>query len=188
MRPQKLAKEELLKHCALQFKTYGYAGTSMDMLAKACGLTKASFYYHYPNKEALLIEVLSSTHQYLNHSLFKSIANSERSAIESFEQMHERIIKFFTHDVNGCLMGVIAMEVAYASPEILAKIQSIFRDWQIALKAIFARTIAQDQAEVLAKQSIADYEGAILMYRITHDEFYIDQVKQRILKLLKVDR
>ncbi|WP_457969011.1 TetR/AcrR family transcriptional regulator [Acinetobacter calcoaceticus] len=184
MRPQKLAKEELLKHCALQFKTYGYAGTSMDMLAKACGLTKASFYYYYPNKEALLLEVLNSTHQYLIHSLFGNTVKSELSAIERFEQMHERAIHFFTQGVNGCLIGIISMEAAYGSPKILAKIRSIFQDWQCSIQSIFAKCIAQDQAEILAKQSIADYEGAILMYRVTHDEFYINQVKQRILGFL----
>lgn len=184
MRPQKLAKEELLKHCALQFKTYGYAGTSMDMLAKACGLTKASFYYYYPNKEALLLEVLNSTHQYLIHSLFGNTVKSELSAIERFEQMHEHAIHFFTQGVNGCLIGIISMEAAYGSPEILAKIRSIFEDWQRVIQSIFAKSLAQDQAEILAKQSIADYEGAILMYRVTQDEFYINQVKQRILGFL----
>lgn len=38
MRPQKLSTEQMLNSCALQFKAHGYAGTSMDMLAKACGL------------------------------------------------------------------------------------------------------------------------------------------------------
>ncbi len=50
MRPQKLTTEHMLNTCALQFKTHGYAGTSMEMLAQACGLTKAAFYYHFPNK------------------------------------------------------------------------------------------------------------------------------------------
>jgi len=184
MRPQKLAKEDLLKHCALQFKTYGYAGTSMDMLAKACGLTKASFYYYYPNKEALLLEVLNSTHQYLIHSLFENTTKPDLSAIERFELMHKRAIQFFTQGVNGCLIGVISMEAAYGSPEILAKIRLIFQDWQLAIQSIFSKCMIEDQAEVLAKQSIADYEGAILMYRVTHDEFYINQVKQRILGFL----
>ena len=56
MRPQKLTPEHMLNTCALQFKAHGYAGTSMEMLAKACGLSKASFYYYYPNKQALLMQ------------------------------------------------------------------------------------------------------------------------------------
>ena len=138
----------------------------------------------YPSKEALLLEVLNGTHQYLIHSLFESTANSDFSAIERFEQMHERAVQFFTKGVNGCLIGVISMEAAYGSPEILAKIRSIFQDWQLAIQSIFAKSLPQTQAEILAKQSIADYEGAILMYRVTHDEFYINQVKQRILGFL----
>ena len=66
MRPQKLTPEQMLNTCALQFKAHGYAGTSMEMLAKACGLSKASFYYYYPNKQALLMQILAHTHLYIN--------------------------------------------------------------------------------------------------------------------------
>ena len=54
MRPQKLSKEQIQLHCMQTFKTHGYAGTSMDLLAKSCGLSKAAFYSYYPNKEALV--------------------------------------------------------------------------------------------------------------------------------------
>ena len=44
----------------------------------------------------------------------------------------------------------------------------------------------QDEAESrrLAKQSVADYEGAILMYRFTEDAFYIEQVERRIKAII----
>ena len=35
MRPQKLSKEQIQLHCMQTFKTHGYAGTSMDLLAKS---------------------------------------------------------------------------------------------------------------------------------------------------------
>lgn len=70
MRPLKISRDELLQRCAGTFRRYGYHGTTMEMLSSACGLTKASFYHHYPNKEALLRDVLEWTHQRLAETLF----------------------------------------------------------------------------------------------------------------------
>ena len=41
------------------------------------------------------------------------------------------------------------------------------------------------RAQILAKSSIADYEGAILMYRLNDDIFYLEQVKSKILQTLE---
>ena len=50
---------------------------------------------------------------------------------------------------------------------------------------LFAEKYIEEKARILAKQSIADYEGAILMYRFSQDSFYIEQVKLRVEALLK---
>ncbi len=184
MRPQKLSREQILNISALQFKRYGYAATSMEILAKACGLTKASFYYYYPSKEALLMDVLELTGQYLNSHLFKLDQQDELSISQQFELMHERAIRFFSDEVKGCLIGIISIEARYQSAEILEKIRAIFLDWEMAFYQLFKQQLTVHEAKILAKQSLADYEGAILMYRLNDELFYLDQVKQRILKQL----
>ncbi|OTG73770.1 TetR family transcriptional regulator [Acinetobacter sp. ANC 4169] len=184
MRPQKLSREQILNISALQFKRYGYAATSMEILAKACGLSKASFYYYYPSKEALLMDVLELTRQYLNTHLFRHCLEDGVCISQQFEQMHERAIRFFSDEVKGCLIGIISIEARYQSAEILEKIRAIFQDWEMAFYQLFKMQLAEQEAKILAKQSLADYEGAILMYRLNDELFYLDQVKQRILKQL----
>ena len=184
MRPQKLSREQILNISALQFKRYGYAATSMEILAKACGLSKASFYYYYPSKEALLMDVLELTRQYLNTHLFRHCLEDGVCISQQFEQMHERAIRFFSDEVKGCLIGIISIEARYQSAEILEKIRAIFQDWEMAFYQLFKMQLAEQEAKILAKQSLADYEGAILMYRLDDELFYLDQVKQRILKQL----
>ena len=127
MRPQKLSREQILNLCALQFKTQGYTGTSMDMLAKACGLSKASFYYYYPSKEALLMDVLELTQQYLNQHLFKLSKNPEMSATQHFEQIHERAVQFFSYGVKGCLVGILSIEALYHRTIFWKKFALFFR-------------------------------------------------------------
>ena len=184
MRPQKLSREQILNRCALQFKTHGYAATSMGMLAKACGLTKASFYYYYASKEALLMDVLELTQQYLNTHLFKLGEHRTLCVVEHFEQIHECAVQFFSYGVKGCLVGILSIEALYQSGNKKKKIRSIFKDWEMAFYQFFKVQLSDHEAQILAKQSVADYEGAILMYRLNDDIFYLDQVKLRILKQL----
>ena len=185
MRPQKLTPEQILNLCALQFKAHGYAGTSMDMLAKACGLSKAAFYYYYPNKEALLLKVLEHTHLYLKEYIFAIAYAEDINPFDEFNQMHERAIQFFSYEIKGCLVGILSLESFNISNEVEQKIREIFQDWQQAFYQLFRHRLDENSAQALAKISIADYEGAILMYRLNHDPFYLDQVKTRILQALQ---
>ncbi|WP_353167144.1 TetR/AcrR family transcriptional regulator [Acinetobacter sp.] len=184
MRPQKLSPEQILNICALQFKAHGYAGTSMDMLAQACGLSKAAFYYYYPNKEALLMQVLEQTHQFLNHSLFKLEDFNVIDASTQFQAIHEKAVLFFSYEIKGCLIGILSLEANDISKAVLQKIRTIFQDWQHVLYQLFKQKLNEPDALNAAKISVADYEGAILMYRLNQDIFYLDQVKKRILQQL----
>ena len=53
-------KEELLRISAKLFKVHGYHGTSMQNIADACGLEKASLYHHFTGKETLVYEIIST--------------------------------------------------------------------------------------------------------------------------------
>lgn len=185
MRPQKLSSEQMLRACALQFKAHGYAGTSMDMLAKACGLSKASFYYYFSSKEALLLEVLEYTQNSLNRTVFNVSATQSESAVVQFQQMHQKAVQFFSAEVAGCLMGIISLEVSTISTDVSEKIRQIFQDWQQAFFQIFVKVFDLTVADQLAKMSIADYEGAILMYRLTQDTAYLDYQAERIIRQLE---
>ena len=188
MRPQKLNPEHILNICALEFKAHGYAGTSMDMLAKACGLSKAAFYYYYPNKEALLLKVLEHTHAYLKVSVFAFAYSNDLNNFDPllhFNQMHDKAVDFFSYQIKGCLVGILSIESENISEQIMQKIREIFQDWQQAFYQLFRHRLDENSAQALAKISIADYEGAILMYRLNHDPFYLDQVKTRILQALQ---
>ena len=184
MRPQKLTAEQMLNTCALQFKAHGYAGTSMDMLAKACSLSKASFYYYYPNKEALLLKVLEHTHQYLKQQLFLLHDFNKVNVLTQFENIHIKAVQFFSYEIKGCLVGIISLEASSISEIIMLKIREIFQDWQNTFFQLFKHKLDENTANTLAKISVADYEGAILMYRLNHDFFYLDQVKLRISNVL----
>jgi len=56
-----VSKETLLQAAGMAFAERGYAGASMSDIAGRAGIQKASLFHHFATKEALYMEVLSSS-------------------------------------------------------------------------------------------------------------------------------
>lgn len=55
------AKRQVILHKSAElFAQFGYSGTSITMIAEACGASKALLYHYYPDKEAVLFDILST--------------------------------------------------------------------------------------------------------------------------------
>lgn len=182
MRPLKISREELLQRCAVVFKRHGYHGTTMDLLSSACGLTKASFYHHYPSKDGLLRDVLKWTHEGMAAGLFAIAYKEELSPVERLEKMGQKASRLFQHDAVGCLMGVVAIDASYGKPELLEPIRKFFDEWAGAFAHLFEGRFDDPRAQ--GEQLVADIEGAILMARVHGDTSYLDRVISRTAKLL----
>ena len=50
-------REMILDRAARLFATHGYVGTSMNQVAEACGLSKATLYHYYRDKDQLLANI-----------------------------------------------------------------------------------------------------------------------------------
>ncbi|MBF1800863.1 TetR/AcrR family transcriptional regulator [Alloalcanivorax profundimaris] len=183
MRPQKLPRAELLSRCANTLKQSGYHGTSMEALATACGLTKASFYHHYKSKEALVHDVLTWTHEQIRDGLF-SIAYQEGAPRDRLTKLGRKGKKLFMHPTVGCLMGIISVDAAGDAPELMKQVRDFMNEWGEALAHILGSELPRKAAQDIGRQAVSDYEGAILMARIYGDTGYFDRVTERLLGLL----
>lgn len=58
--PEAATTRERILEVALElFSTQGYVGASIRDIAERMSMTKAAVYYHFPSKEALLVDVIS---------------------------------------------------------------------------------------------------------------------------------
>jgi AcrR family transcriptional regulator len=63
VRPRSARAHDSVLHAALQlFSERGIDATSMDAIAETSGVSKATIYKHWPDKEALCVEVMSHVH------------------------------------------------------------------------------------------------------------------------------
>ena len=101
-------KEKLLQIAAQHFSKNGYAGISLDKIAKEVGITKPAIYYHFKNKEELYEAVLLYRLEGLLAHLQTKIQSSDPSKrlIEYIEGFGEFLQKF------PCFAAILAHEFA----------------------------------------------------------------------------
>lgn len=62
-------REKILAAAVQLFAEYGYHAATMRDIARVTGIQAASIYYHYANKQALLVEIMDTHMRHLNETL-----------------------------------------------------------------------------------------------------------------------
>jgi len=87
-------RELILARAATLFAHRGYSATSMNEVAQACGLSKATLYHYYKDKYALLVSIAEGHVQRL-HALVAEVG-AERLAPEAHlrELIHRIVLEY----------------------------------------------------------------------------------------------
>src|SRR6266496_3188004 len=76
-------RESILTAAVQLFAEYGYHAAPLRDIARNAGIQAASIYYHYANKEALLVEIMETHMRHLNANLERIYANSTILSFDS---------------------------------------------------------------------------------------------------------
>jgi TetR/AcrR family transcriptional repressor of nem operon len=98
---------EILQHAARLFRLRGYAGTNIDDIMLAAGLTRGGFYAHFPSKDALFAEVVGA-----GHGLLAKLRMPETKVAEVLDVYLAR--EDFTANLRDCTLAALAGDVARA--------------------------------------------------------------------------
>jgi AcrR family transcriptional regulator len=80
-------REMILAHAAHLFARRGYPATSMNQVAEACGLSKATLYHYYRDKYSLLVSIADSHVSRLQ----ALVSDADLQALPPEQQMRELI-------------------------------------------------------------------------------------------------
>ena len=80
-------RENILAAAVEMFARYGYHAAPLRDIARIAGIQAASIYHHYPNKQALLVEIMETHMQRLNTSLEHIL----REYDDPVQRLHEAI-------------------------------------------------------------------------------------------------
>ncbi len=98
---------EILQHAARLFRLRGYAGTNIDDVMLAAGLTRGGFYAHFRSKEALFAEAVGA-----GHGLLARLRAPETKVLEVLDAYLAR--EDFTANLRDCTAAALAGDVARA--------------------------------------------------------------------------
>ena len=112
-------REQILTQAAELFAHGGYAGTSMNAVASACGLSKPALYHYFKDKNALLLEICDA-HISRLMTLVGEVDEQQLAPEPRLRALIECFVQEYAHAVNE--HRVLTEDVRFLSEEDQARI------------------------------------------------------------------
>ena len=127
-------REMILSHAAALFARGGYPGTSMNQVAEACGLSKATLYHYYRDKYELLVSIADGHVTRLRGIVDEAIAG-EKTPQGQMRVLIRRLVEEYASAQNE--HRVLTEDVKFLQPEDRERILGKERE----MVAAFARVV-----------------------------------------------
>jgi AcrR family transcriptional regulator len=120
--------DKILEAAAEFFASHGYANSTLDDVAALAGFTKGAVYYHFKDKESLLLEVLKRIEM-------RSIDSTAATVHERGGPATERLELFVRHQTRWAaqhprdlaVLMLVSAETAHTSERVRAQVLQIYR-------------------------------------------------------------
>lgn len=110
MRPQKVDDQQLLTGFMSVFRTKGYDGASLNELADATGLQKASLYHRYPGgKKDIALAVLGFVNQWIDRNIVEVLSNKNVTPQSRLLQVMGNINQLYDSGKSICILRSLSM-------------------------------------------------------------------------------
>ncbi len=119
--------DRILEAATALFLQNGYAATSMNAIAKASGIQKASLYHHFESKEAVLFACFERGYQATVERMRTITGQNDQSYADRLEPLVGEIHNGIVHSSVGQMAPVIA-ETTSRYPEIARRFNDEFID------------------------------------------------------------
>jgi AcrR family transcriptional regulator len=109
-------KHRLFEAAAVVFSRSGYAEASAEAISRQAGMSKATFYEHFANKEECLIALF----EHSSSKLLDALLTASRGADRNYEERHRAGLRAIleTVDSNPTMAQAILVETVGAGPRV----------------------------------------------------------------------
>jgi AcrR family transcriptional regulator len=106
-------RELILEQAAMLFARGGYPGTSMNEVAQACGLSKATLYHYFRDKYDLLVSIAEG-HVTRLQTIVAEVAGDEPTPAVRMRLLIGRLVQEYAHAQNA--HRVLTEDVKFLAP------------------------------------------------------------------------
>lgn len=159
----------------------GFSAASVERIIQRAGITKGTFFYHFPSKqdlaEALVREWAAQDIRYLEENLARAgkLARDPVQQLLVFVGLFEELFELPADEQPGCLYASFCYEAELFDADIANMIREAFNAWRAQLAPLFAAAIKAHPPRVEVKEEeLVDllgviFEGGFVMSRIYGD-------------------
>ena len=189
-KPEKFAKmreksRNLIITKAMEvFAEHGYYKASIEMIAKAAGISKGLIYNYFKSKDELLESVFMDGFSY-----FDEIVKLDQAEISAYNKL-EKILTNFTQSLQDNLSFWKLYQNVISQPEISHKLtkfkeyyESVFGPLLMSIFIeIYGDTMTEEEIVIEVMIFAAFLDGIAFDYVIMGKEYPLDAIKQRSLE------
>jgi AcrR family transcriptional regulator len=173
------------------FSKHGFASTSTQDIARAIGMTPGVLYWHFRDKEAVLIAVLDELQRRLVVALAREGERTEgESAAETSRRFIARVARMVAESRETLLLvGVIGAEATDTNPRIERALREAYGRVAVVVRELLERAAAEgcaidEDPECAAEMFLGLYMGAILHQRLFRSKLPLQRALPVIERML----
>ncbi len=129
MEENRETKERIIDSAIECFSRYGYEGTSVDMICRSAGVSKGSFFYYFPTKQSLFLEILNFWLQDVDRAM-EEVNNSSEDVSSKLLNLSKVLLDIISSGEREISLTFEFWSRALHDRETLEKIISMFRRYR----------------------------------------------------------
>jgi AcrR family transcriptional regulator len=186
------ARDRIIETALNLFYNQGYLATGINQIISESNVAKATFYAHFPSKEALCIAYLQARHVLWMGWLKKSVSGKE-AAKEKLTGIFDFLRKWMSEsNFRGCAFLNIATEIPAINSKIRDEVIKHKNDLQAYLYNIIHDIIESNsthsdlKVQQTTKMTYVLIEGAIVSSQNYNDTWPIKAAQQAVRNILNL--
>ncbi|TKD67022.1 TetR/AcrR family transcriptional regulator [Flavobacterium sp. ASW18X] len=180
MRPQKVSEEEILISLTKVFRAKGYEGASLQDLAAATGLKKASLYHRFPEgKKEMAEAVLQYINDWVDLHVFKPLDDTNDTPTQRLTKALSGIRQLYDGGKETCLFRALSMQASLALFE--QQIVAGLHTWRTKFASLAsAFGFDSDKASQLGLETLIAIQGSLIVAKGLNDITVFEQTLTKI--------
>lgn len=185
-------RQFIIEKTAPLFNTKGYAGTSLNDMIEATGLTKGSIYGNFAGKDEVALAAFDHNIQKVTGIIRAEMDKQTtcRGRLLVYIDVYDNFLKY-PFPVGGCPIMNTATEADDTHPALKDKASDVITAWKNGIIRLIEEGKKKKEfqpsvdAEQMALTIIAMIEGAILITKTTGKNSYRKQILGAVEKIIK---
>lgn len=190
-----LTKQSIIQRIIEHIHLNGFCQTSMNDIIAITGIKKGNLYFHFKNKEELILEALKEAHRQYQEYL-ATYTSKVSDPLQKIDAMLDAVLSYHKKRKfkGGCIFGNTALEMADKKQAYREFINNVFTQWIEWVETQLEAAVAEGKlstntpVQELSHHIIATLEGGILLSKVTKkpdDLVYAVKCIQKLIEWYK---